>query len=134
MTHRTLVLAGLISGLAVVGVVWAVPKQANTKAPDQLAEARLKAARDAFEIAHGESIDREKMYRWSVRWLESEKALKPAKADQLAALQAHLERMKNVEEDCQVAFKKGLGTKFDVVAATFFRTEAETWLAEAKAK
>jgi hypothetical protein len=42
--------------------------------------------------------------------------------------------MKNVEEDCQVAFKKGLGSKFDVITATFYRSEAEIWLAEAKAK
>jgi len=67
-----------------------------------------------------------------VRWLEAEKALKPGRADQLAALQAHLERMQKVEEDCQVAYKKALGNKFDVVAATFYRTEAEIWLAEAK--
>jgi hypothetical protein len=90
MTRRTLVPVALVLGLAVAGVVWAVTDQPKAAVPDKLAEARLKAARDAFTIANGESIDREKMYRWSVRWLEAEKALKPAKADQLAALQAHL--------------------------------------------
>jgi hypothetical protein len=134
MKSHTLALAGLIAGLTVVGIVWAVPDPAGGGAPDKLAEARLKAAREAFMIANAESIDREKMYRWSVRWLEAEKAVKPGKADQVAALQAHLERMRNVEEDCQVAFKKGLGSKFDLVAATFYCTEAESWLAEAKGK
>jgi hypothetical protein len=121
-------------GLAVVSIVRAVPDQPGAAPLAKLAETKSRAAREAFEIANAESIDREKMYRWSVRWLDAEKAVKPAKADQIAALQAHVERMKNVEEDCHVAFKKGLGAKFDVVAATFYRTEAEIWLAEAKAR
>ncbi len=131
-------------------------------------KARLVAARKAFttirELYQKGSHDEEQVYRWSVRLSEAERAVGGAKAERVAAFEAHLFRMKELEEwardrlpigplqptptlrlpDGRLPFRTDKGStilaaqgiaRSDVaVLTTFYRAEAEVWLAEAKAE
>ena len=134
MKQYTRALGAFFLGIGLTGLVRAVSEPPAAPAASKLIEAQLQAAREAFEITDRDTVDREKLHTWSLRWMEAEQALKPGKADQAQAAQAHLERMKRLEDACAVAFKKGLGPKVDVVAAVYFRAKAERLLAKAKSQ
>src|SRR5262245_36236919 len=99
-----LIRPGLVLALAVGP--WglsAAPAPAGPKVPPQLAKARRDAARKAYEmhwvrLRTDTSADPEKLYTWSRRWMEAEQALREEKATERAAVQAHLDRMKQLEE------------------------------------
>jgi RNA polymerase sigma factor (sigma-70 family) len=135
--------------------------------PAALRKAQLVFARKAFggiwsHYQVGLS-DEEAVYRWSVRWLEAERALAVKKADHIAAFTAHWNRMKELaklapERAIVVPagnmfngkIQHGLlfkdGKQLTMVAELntrpaslteitgFYRTEAELWLAQAKEK
>jgi len=74
---------------------------------------------------------RNQLYLWARRLLTAELELRDKKADQVAAYEAHLLRMKELEG----AFKKGANADKDALAeAKFHRLEAEIMLERAKAK
>jgi RNA polymerase sigma factor (sigma-70 family) len=62
------------------------------------------------------------------KWEEKDK-----NADQLAALQAHLDRMKKILDINQQRFEDGKESMENVVEAKYYRLEAEIWLERAKA-
>ena len=75
----------------------------------------------------------DEVYKWSVRWLQAERDMSPKKADEVAALEAHLKRMTELE--------KVVGTQTGVLLpqrakldAEWYCLEAQLWLAQAKAK
>jgi hypothetical protein len=124
--------AGLAFGIVQVGVVQQ-PQQAQ-EALAKLAKEKLQAARQAYEAASKKG-DQEQTYLWSRRWLEAERALAKTKAEHLAALQDHLERMKKLETLALLGEIKDSAPDPLVLAPTkFYRTEAEMWLAHEKAK
>ncbi len=75
----------------------------------------------------------EEVYRWSVRWLQAERELSPKKADQVAALEAHLKRMTELEKMIK-ALSLDLLPKQVMLDGEWYRLEAQLWLAEAKAR
>jgi hypothetical protein len=75
----------------------------------------------------------EEVYRWSVRWLQAEHDLNPKEADYIAALEAHLKRMKELEEKVKNLVPDFLSDSA-AVEAKWYRVEAALWLAQAKAK
>ena len=80
-------------------------------------------------------LEGENVYRWSRRWMESARAVANTKAERLAALQGHFERMKNLEGEVQdYAATRSTIPVGQLAATRFFRAEAELWLAEEKAK
>jgi RNA polymerase sigma factor (sigma-70 family) len=70
----------------------------------------------------------------SVRWLmDRHRARKLIQGiDPKAELQAHLERVQKVEGIARSRFEAGMTTNMDYKTATFFRLQAEEWLAQGK--
>jgi hypothetical protein len=104
----------------------------------RLAVQRRDAARRTFETTWANYRDRrvsdDLLYRWSVRWLEAERQLSDKQTDQVAAFQAHLERMAELERLIRRVHRAGQATVDEVSGADFYRTEAELWLFQAKEK
>jgi RNA polymerase sigma factor (sigma-70 family) len=81
-----------------------LPAAADKKAEGlgKLKTARLAAAKKAYEAIWSEYEiglhDEEFVYRWSIRVLESQRSSAEKQADQIKALEAHLERMKKMEK------------------------------------
>jgi hypothetical protein len=127
---------GLVLGLtSQVSAADADPK------PAEFAKAKLSAARKAYESywkgrKEGVGFDAETLYRWSRRWLDSQREVNSAKGDQLTAVKAHLERMKDLEKFVKQLVASGSkdGTLAQAAAGEFFRLEAELWLSQAKGK
>jgi hypothetical protein len=65
--------------------------------------------------------------------LESQQHLSEAKDDRVAALEAHLDRMKRLQALVLKVRKLGFGFSTDVGATAYYRLEAELWLEEARA-
>ncbi len=70
----------------------------------------------------------------SLRLLDSEQELSDKKADQIAALERHLRRMKELETILQAQHKAGRASLADYDQAKYFRLQAEIWLEKAKEK
>jgi RND family efflux transporter MFP subunit len=106
----------------------------------KLTQARLEAARKTYEMLlqryknATDRLDTEKMYQWSRRWMEAGRDLASKQDERVAAVQAHLDRMKDLERLATALSKAGQGLMSDVSAAEFYRTEAELWLAREKGK
>jgi RNA polymerase sigma factor (sigma-70 family) len=78
----------------------------------------------------------EQVYNASVRWLVAQQQFrkfhnKVPQADP-SDLQAHLDRMKELEESVKVRAEAGLLSELDSNTATFHRLQAEEWLAHRK--
>jgi hypothetical protein len=76
--------------------------------------------------------DLEMLYRWSQRWLDAERALAKTKDKRVGAYVGHVERMRTWEAFIKRAAQGGAASKLEVAAVTFYRVEAEQWLAETK--
>jgi hypothetical protein len=68
---------------------------------------------------------------WSRRWLQAELALCEKKADRIAAHQAHVVRMRELEQFLHRRAKAGRAPPPHATGATYFRTEAEIGLIQA---
>jgi hypothetical protein len=88
-----------------------------------------------FHRARVRVLDAQKLYRWSQRLLTAELELSDKKADRVAAYEAHLKRMKEVEDviKMEVEGVKGSEGVADEVEGKFHRLEAEIMLERAKA-
>jgi hypothetical protein len=109
------------------------------KAPDKLLKAKIEAARQTYLVAwknHKEGFIPvvELVYRWSRRWLEAELEVDDRKTEQIAAYQAHLNRMRDLGKVAYDRFRLRVNTIDEVTAADFYVAEAEIWLARAKSR
>jgi outer membrane protein TolC len=122
--------------LALLAVGTAVAAAPDAKVSPELLRARLAAAQEAYDLA--EALYRqgrgepEAVYRWSHRWLTAQQALAGTKAERTAAAEAHLGRMKRLEEAAKAMVRVGTGSPLDERAAKYYVAEAEVWLAQAK--
>ena len=127
-----LVLGILSAGLA--GAADPEPDAANTIA--RLAVQRRDAARRTYQVLWIDYRERraseDLLYRWSLRWLESERDLSDQPVDQVAAYLGHLERMRELERLIRRLRDSGQSTIEESSAAEYYRTEAELWLMKAK--
>lgn len=125
------------------------PAPADPPALSELAQARLKAAQEAYRRVmvtqeDDTKFDAEVQYVWSKRLLEAEREVARDNKEVAAAFQSHLDRMagletktKKREEDQRRAGKaNGYGPDqlARLTAAAFYRAEAELWLERAKPK
>src|SRR5205807_1229122 len=76
----------------------------------------------------------EVVYRWSKRWLKAELELSDKKADQAAAYQAHLERMRELTRITHERFRNRLNTIEEVSATEYYIAEANIWMEQARNK
>ncbi|HLN27459.1 MAG TPA: hypothetical protein VK395_06920 [Gemmataceae bacterium] len=121
------------------------PVLADEKSPaaadTSSAKALLEAAKTAYEgyfkrrqVDVAAPNDSEFAYRWSRRWLKSERALDNAKEKRIAASAAHLERMRKLEAFEEKLVEQHFASKLELAPVKFYRIEAEQWVAEAKAR
>jgi multidrug efflux pump subunit AcrA (membrane-fusion protein) len=125
------------------------PKPAAKDADElkALAQARLDAAHKAYDEAmKGLHQTRrtgtlilpvtkpEDVYAWSVRWLNAERNMGGKNDDRPPALEAHLRRMKELQQRVTEMSRSGLLSPPDASAVEFYRVEAELWLARGRAK
>jgi hypothetical protein len=127
---------GLALGLLAPGAGAAVP--ADPPAPADLLQAKLKAAEMTYKAAVGDyqngRSDAEKVYLWSRRLAEAQQEQSGKKADQVAALEAHRDRMKGLRQMATQRYKGGKAPLVDALGADFYVAEAALWLSRAKAK
>lgn len=110
--------------------------------PDvERARAERNAAKKAFELhlAYYNTSGRtnfpaEKLYVWSRRWMQGEQRLTPDRTGRLAAAEAHLARMTQLERVVKLNFKAGLAISADVAAAEYYRLRAADAVARARGK
>ena len=112
------------------------PAQTSVKVPKELLQKQLETARAVFRedlarLKVGEAIFDEKFMMWSERWLDAELALSDKPTDQVAALKAHLDRIKEIEKLAEAWTRIGQGHASDALAATYFRVTAEIKLQQA---
>lgn len=130
MFLRVLFSAAVV-GVLLLGVHLAVATGEKALDSEDLAKERMEAARRAYQFAWDEfkpfdlsKGDEEKVYRWSRRWMEAERDLASTKAERMAALQGHIDRMKKLE--VEVSTINGSTIPFQHITATnFYRAEAE---------
>lgn len=91
-------------------------------------KARVALAEKAYREAFAEKP--EDVYRWSVRWLQAQRDVSPKHEDHVAALEAHLKRMTELQKQVKMLSKSR--TKEN--DAEWYRLEAQLWLAKAKVK
>jgi RNA polymerase sigma factor (sigma-70 family) len=87
-----------------------------------------------WEAYRNRDVGEEEACLASVRWLIYQHRLRlyNKNVDLKAELQAHLDRVKKVEELARRRAEAGLRSRPDLKTATFFRLQAEEWLARGK--
>ena len=126
-------------GLLLAGAsVAPVPQGQEARKQPPLAEARYNAALKQFDLtwqyyqqSRVESFD---VYVWSRLLLDAKRGVSGRQADQIAAYEEHLDRMKKLETLIKKVRRLGFGRSSDVGASEYYRIEAEYWLAEAKSQ
>lgn len=128
----------LLLGLALTAFSVAPAPPETPPKPSPLAEARYKAAARQFDEVwtyyRQSRTDSFLTYYWSRLLLEAQEDLSDAKADRIAALEAHQERMKRLEALVLKVRKLGFGFSTDVGATAYYRVEAKRWLEKARAE
>jgi hypothetical protein len=145
MSQRKLLGVALIVGLALVAAGWhgfAAEEKADPAPRGANSKARRDAARNVYDASWKRLFDPagefapgvEYFHDWSVRWLQAERDLSGAKADQVTAIESHLKRMQAWRDLIARNVKDGLAGKYEASAGEFFVLEAEDWLAAARAE
>ena len=125
-----------ITSLLICFIPKALTKEPQ-KAPaalEQLLKERLQAAQQGYKAASNKG-DEEKTYLWSRRWMEAERDMANNKAERVAALKGHFERMKKLELLALLAETRDCAPRLENLApAKYYRAEAEIWLIKEKAR
>lgn len=105
----------------------------KTKPSPQLAKTKVEAAQKVYEQFWRDGCDVETHYRWSRRWLEAVRE-SGEKDSVRKAIEAHLDRLKQMELRLQKLLVTGSGSWADLAVAAYYRVEGEIWLDQAKRK
>lgn len=123
--------------LAILATAPAPPAPPPPVQPD-LAELRYKAALKQFDevwtFYRQSRTDSFPVYYWSKLVLESQRDLGDGKAQRLAALQGHLDRMLKLEALVRRVRRLGFGFSTDVGATEYYRLEARLWIERERAR
>jgi outer membrane protein TolC len=111
---------------------------APAEVPPELLQGRYQEAKEAYRLTealykNGQG-SAEEVVLWSRRLLDAERPLCKNKEDEIAAVQQHLDRMKELEKRAEQLVKAGAATRKDVSAARYHRFEAEILLSQLKGK
>jgi hypothetical protein len=127
--------------VCLLSIMWCGPVRAEADpAPAPVSTRLAKQLRDAARTTYETTwtnyregrVPGELVYRWSRRWLKAERQLSDKPADQLAAFQAHRDRMQKLEALVERVHRAGQTTVDEVSAAEYYRVEADLWLAQAR--
>lgn len=111
------------------------PAPIGLQSPKELAEARLKLARQAFAVMklnQERGIAQGDHALWSLRLMEEERNASGNKAERIAAVQAHVDRVKKWEADTARLFQNGRVDLMLYLDIQWKRLEAESLLAKEK--
>jgi hypothetical protein len=129
-------LLALLLGIISAGPAGAAPDPEAANNLARLAVQRRDAARRTYEALWLDYRERraseDLLYRWSLRWLEAERELSDQQADQVAAYQAHFERMRDLDRIIRRLRGSGQTTIEEASATEYYRVEAEIWLLKAR--
>jgi hypothetical protein len=104
------------------------------------AAARLAAAERVCKLLHEEAFGVpghlvvEHRYVWSMRWMEAQRDFDAGRGDRLSALEAHLQRMRDLEAQAEKLYKENVVSKFDLASTQFYVAEGEELVARERAK
>ena len=112
------------------------------------ARARADAARRVYESLwnpssqktldgkslQGSSVNLDRAYLWSRRWMEAEEQASDKTEDRIAAVQAHVDRMRKLQSYVKAQQDLQSATPADVAAQQYYLLEAERALTQAKGK
>jgi hypothetical protein len=140
VTLRSLFVPGLILSLMLTDQALAPsapPEKPEKKSPPwELARAKVEAAGKACRAIAHEYLEgkatAEQVHQWSRRWLGAARDASNKKSSQIEALEAHLERMRELEKAAQAKFEGKRGPASDVWAAEYHRLDAELELSRTK--
>lgn len=116
---------------------------AQTPPPDAnkaVAQEQLKLARKALHDLEllwkgGEaSIDDPRIIVWERRQVEAVRASDTSKAEVVAAIEAYIKRMKDLEQVVKTRFQRNETDRVGVHEAAYRVLEAELWLSQEKAR
>lgn len=129
----------MLPGVILVGIGVAASAPADLENPRSLAKQRLQVAQEANNAIktmrkNRENASAEQVYRWSRRLMEAEMEMSEKKADQIAAVNAYLLRMKEIEKLAKEGYQQGEVGYLELVDAKWYVLEAESLLSRAKAE
>jgi hypothetical protein len=103
-----------------------------------ISKVQLDAAKSAFAAEWKDFLagrgNHEKSFVYSTAWLRAASALTTTKAERIAAYEAHLARMKQVQKPIATWYQAGRVPIRDLLAANFFLADAELQLSQTKTK
>ncbi|AGA27238.1 hypothetical protein [Singulisphaera acidiphila] len=144
MSKRVLLLFSLVILVAISGQAPSEQPKSNQlgqpapiglQSPKELAKARLELARQAFAVMklnQERGVARGDHDLWSLRLMEEERNASGNKAERIAAVQAHLDRVKKWEAETARLFKGGEVDLMLYMDTQWKRLEAESLLAKEK--
>ncbi len=111
--------------------------QVNKAAGPPGALAQLKIAKQAVEAidqlqSQGQPASPEVHHRWSLRLLESKRAISPTKVEEIAALEEYNARTKKLMESSLGLYKAGQLSLLQYLETEYWHNEALSWLEKAK--
>jgi hypothetical protein len=105
----------------------------TTTSPAPLVEAAKNAFETTLKMYRGGEAPQDPVVRWSQLWLESQLMASDTPLGRAAAYEAHVERMKMIEDRSKVHLERGQATDLDRKQDQFYRLQAEQWLDREKA-
>jgi hypothetical protein len=109
-------------------------EQKNAKIQADLAQTYYKGMMSSYNNSADQPFDIEKFSLWSWRWASAQRDASEKKEGRIAALQAHVDRMKELERQTRSKVKSNLVPRYEAAAAEYHRREAERQLVKEKAK
>lgn len=140
--RKRFLLVGTLGLALFVGVLMGQSDSSPDKSKPPSAAARLAAAERVCQILHDQTSGSpllhegvEHAYLWSKRRMEAQRDLDEARGgDRFSALQAHLQRMRDLDARVGELYKdKGL-SRFEFASTQFYVAEAEELLARERSK
>jgi hypothetical protein len=106
--------------------------QAGGQDVGELRKQKLAAARETYQVHHklylaGKS-DIETVCIWSQRWMDAAKDASEGKAGPVPHMQAHLERLRDLEKVAEARFDAGKVPVTDPLTVQYYRIEAQIQL------
>jgi hypothetical protein len=128
----------LVAGISLTTLSFAPAPPTDLPQLSTLAQARhtaaLKQYEETWSYYQQARIESYQVYVWSKLILDCRREMAEKPADQISALEEHLERMKKLEVLIKKVRRLGFGRSYDVGASEYYRLEAEHWIALAKLK
>jgi hypothetical protein len=132
-------LIGGVDGPGTIEAQQVARQEGEARASRSRAEARIKVARRALDSikqresrGNGSLYNEVFTYQWSHRLLVAQLDMCEGYTERVAIFEAHLGRMKELEERVKAHYFKGKVTDLAEMNAVFHRLEAEAWLASVK--